>query len=77
MSKDQYVVHDDPTMKPKTIDIELKFKNERVSLQINGAKYPDTMSAREFVDEQVKTQESRSTSRVESVEYWVNVKADK
>ena len=75
MSKDQFTVHDDPTMKPKTIDVQLGFKDKKIKAQITNAKF--TTSAKEYVDEQVKLVEQLRNERVESVEYWVNVKADK
>jgi len=75
MSKDQYTVHDSPEMKPKTIDIALKFKDRNTVYQIIGRRYEN--SAREYVDELVKQEEAEFNTRIESIEYWVNVKADK
>jgi len=78
MSKDQYTVHDSPDMKPKHIDIALHFYNTNVVQQITNRNYPDQLSAREYVEEEVRKFESGDSGlRVKSIEYWLNVKADK
>jgi len=77
MSKDQYTVHDDPTMKPKTLDLSFSFKGERIKNHVTDIAFPGFSSAREFIDTYVKGVESSTERRIESIEYWVNVKADK
>ena len=76
MSKDQYVVHDDPTMEPKTVSISITYKNSKVIGHFPNIKYWDFGSAREYVEGFVQGINGED-KHVDSVEYWVNVKADK
>ena len=77
MSKDQYTVHDDPTMKPKTIDVAFKYKGDIIVNHVTNMDISSYLSSREFIDIYVKQMESLADKHVDSVEYWVNVKADK
>ena len=74
MSKDQYTVHDDPTMKPEVLDIQLTYKGSNLIDFFPVVKYLG--SAREFVESFVQSHNDKD-KYVESVEYWYNVKADK
>jgi len=75
MSKDQYTVNDVPDMKPKTVDVQLQLKGDSVWFTYPNRQYEN--SAKEYVEELVKAKELESNNRVDSVVYWVNVKADK
>jgi len=75
MSKDQYTIRDDPTMKPKTVDILVKLIGRHYAQSYPNEKVPSG-STKEYVDYFVNTQKALE-GRVESVEYWYNVKADK
>jgi len=71
MSKDQYTVHDMSLWPAGDIAIEIIGETNRQ--RINQHNNPTTLSAREYVDILVK----EFPDKVRSVEYWVNVKADK
>ena len=74
MSKDQYTVHDDSTMRPGVLDIQLTYKGIKQSDFFPVVRFIG--SAREFVERFVQSRNDKD-KHIESVEYWVNVKADK